>query len=225
MIHRLPPHSSLKVRQLANWVGEFRDKPKQVLSQIAFNPTWQVTNLNERAVALESIIHQGISRQDVFSLMNFLADNENFPVLIEPDEISENLIPEGLDRSRFHDPLEFTRTEFLRTLARLKQRSAETIAEYILQNGDLYELLPDLQKITLEIVENMLGEPYFMPINDNLRPDDHLTDFIRVLYLINEESALPIMKAFEISEGDLSLSINQRDLIRKRPRILPEYTI
>jgi hypothetical protein len=214
MINRLPPHTPLKTSQLAIWAREFEKKPKAVLISIALSPTWQVTNLNERTVALETLVHRKlIERRDICSLFDFLVDDENFPIVISKDQISESDIPEGISRQRFEDPLEFTRCEFQRTNARLRTRAAELIAEHILKTDDL-ELLSDFNRETLAIIDNMVGEPYFLPENDPERPNEHLIDFIKVLYLTDTESATRLMNAIGIDENDLSLSLNQKELLR-----------
>ena len=223
MINKLPPYSALKTHQLATWAREFMHKPKPILVSIAFNPTWKVTNLNERAVAVEALFHRNLlDEKDISSLMDFLLDDENFPIVVSKDEISEIDIPEGLDKSGFENPLEFTRCEFQRTNARLRVRTAEIIAEHILQNGEV-GILADFNRTTLSIIENMMGEPYFLPTNDRERPDQHFIDFIKVLYLTGTESASKIMQAIGINENDLGLTLNQKRLMKNS--IMRDYSI
>lgn len=223
MISKLPPHSPLKTQQLAIWAREFIKKPKPVLVSIAFNPTWKVTNLNERAVAIEALLHRNLlNKEDMSSLVDFLVDDENFPIVVSKVEVKETDIPEGLDKSKFEDPLEFTRCEFQRTNARLRVRAAEIIAEHILQN-DHAEILTEFNRATLTIIENMMGEPYFLPADDTERPDQHFIDFIKVLYLTDTESASRIMQAIGINENDLGLSLNQQRLMQSF--IIRDYSI
>lgn len=226
MINKLPPHTPFKVQQLATWAGEFREKPKSVLVSIALNPTWQTTNLNERAVALEALAYRKlIERNDISSLLDFLIDNENFPIVVSKNEIAETDIPEGVNKSNIDEALEFTRCEFQRTNGRLRARAGEIIAEHILQNSDL-ELLTDFNRIVLEIIENMLGEPYFLPENDNEKPNGHLIDFIRVLYLTDTESASKMMSIIGIDENGLSLSPEQKRLLQSpNNELIRDYSI
>lgn len=224
MINRLPPHTPYKVHQLATWAVEFKEKPKPILATIALNPSWQTTNLNERAVAFEALVYRKlIEKNDISSLFDFLIDDENFPIVISKDEITENDIPEGVDKRNLDEALEFTRCEFQRTNARLRYRVAEVIAEHILQNDDL-ELISDFNRAVLEIINNMLGEPYFFPKDDN--PNMHLVDFIKVLYLSDTESASQRMSVIGINENNLYLSLDQIRLLQSHnERLIRDYSI
>ena len=217
MLIRLETNPKDKSHQLRRWTQAFQHLSNERLLSLATNKEQNVKNINVRLDALLVFIQrlQDSSKKtnrryiltdvEVEQLYNLIKNEDDFPVLVNPNEI----VVEEVTHEKDHEDIVYkkqVKKDIEENVALLKAYAALVIVDYGLHTKKFLELRQPLIKSITGILGNMLGEPDHVFVKEgrdkeSVKPTNFFSNFIEALYFIDNQSAKPFMQLFNISES------------------------
>ena len=193
---------------------KFKDGDPSDLLDLATNPRRSVDTFQERVIAMEALkgVLQRLSiqtnRDDILTdyeiekLYDFIKD-ENFPVLVSPDEFTVQSVTNEPDHE---DPAYKNKVlhDIEQNVARLKGDAALLIVDYGLNTRKFKQLRQPLVRTITDILDDMLAEKDHLFVTVTLKPTSYFTNFIEALYCIDERAAEVFMERFGVTTNDFN---------------------
>ncbi len=187
------------VGKLAWYVSHFPRMRHRTWLSIATTPERSVVDRNERIVAAMLILKDGIkSKEEMYQLASLVRDENDYPILHGNKDSEEN---NALLRGYTAIAIAKYVDKFINHPGRLIQSSQE----YISAKREVLKFIPEFSKTLREILNSVISDPVFVPRNGNTSTP-YFDKFLAALYIIDKESALPIIKAFS-SEDEIKRQI------------------
>lgn len=229
MLTRIETNPQANLDHLQTFVSQLRHAGKKRLIERATNLEDKDEYINERVVALAALRKELenipnwqkrgdlLSNKEVEKLFRIIKDEEDFPVLVDPNEIKV----EEVTHEKDHEDLPYKKKlkkSIEENDAMLRGHAALLIVDFGLKTKRFLQLKHLFIKEITGILGNMLGESDHLFIketrlgNDKVNIDASLffKMLVEALYFIDEESAKPFMDFFNIQLEDFSIERRKR---------------
>lgn len=216
----LEPDPQLKLHQLASWANNFQHLDRRTLINLGTNPKQKVKNINVRHDALivfgkrledmkaASAWPVSLTDEEVEKLYNLIIDEEDFPILVDTNEI---VVEEITHLKEQEDELhkKGVKRDIEENIAVLKAEALFLIVDFGAKTKRFSELRSNLIIAITGILENMLCEPDQLFVKEKSETGKVIISFsfinyVEALYFIDKESAKPFMEIFNIPESNFS---------------------
>lgn len=196
MVSQVP---KTRVGKLAWYVAHFPRMRHSTWLSIATTPERSVVDRNERIVAAMLILKDGIkSKEEMYQLFSLVKDENDYPIVSGNKDSKEN---NALLRGYAAVAIAKYADKFVNHPGRLVQSSQG----YISAKREILKFISEFSNTLKETLNSVAPDPVFVPQNGNTSTQ-FFDKFLTALYIIDKESALPIIMAFS-SEDEIKRQI------------------
>ena len=178
----------------ASWYASHFPRIKHSnLLKIATTPERIVMDDNERTVAIMAIVKDGIkSKEELWPLLSLVKDENDYPIISGTKDSKEN-------NALLRGYAAIAIAKYINKFINYSDTLAKTSPGYFLERREALKIKDEFSNTLKQILNSVASDPIFIPQDKNISTL-YFTQFLEALYLIDKESANPIIDVFSSEE-------------------------
>lgn len=181
-----------RVERAAWYASHFPRIKHDHLLRIATTPERGVIDQNERIIAIMVIVKDGIkSKEEICPLFNLVKDENDYPITSGTRDVKENNV-------LLRGYAAIAIAKYINKFINYSDTLAKTSQGYFLERREALQFKDEFSNTLKQILNSIASDPIFVPQNSNI--STMFEQFLKALYLVDKESAKPIIDAFSSEE-------------------------